>query len=67
VINSLANKNTWDDYGLSNNFVHKILPSILTPLHHVIKLSFANGAVPPVLKIAKVVPIFKSGEKNQSR
>lgn len=35
--------------------------TVMAPLRHVFTLSLSNGVVPPKLKIAKVVPIFKSG------
>ncbi len=34
------------------------------PLTHVFNVSFSSGIMPDVWKIAKVIPIFKSGEKN---
>jgi len=35
---------------------------MLSPLQHCIQLSLSTGAFPSQLKIAKVVPIFKSGD-----
>ena len=37
---------------------------IITPLHHLINLSLETGYVPREFKIAKVVPVFKSGDKH---
>jgi hypothetical protein len=39
--------------------------TLSTPLKHVISLSLNTGIVPVQLKIAKVIPIFKSGDKQQ--
>ena len=36
---------------------------IATPLTHIINLSIAHGVVPREMKIARVVPIFKSGDQ----
>ena len=39
--------------------------SVLTrPLSHVFNVSFSSGIMPDIWKIAKVIPIFKSGERN---
>ena len=37
---------------------------IILPLTHIINQSLATGIVPHDMKIAKVIPIFKSGNKN---
>lgn len=37
---------------------------IKSPLAHIINQSFLKGVVPRQMKIAKIVPIFKSGQKN---
>ena len=35
--------------------------NIIIPVTHIINLSLSNGIVPTEMKIAKVIPIFKSG------
>jgi len=40
-----------------------ILNFIIDPLVHIYNLSFATGCVPLHLKIAKVIPVFKKGDK----
>jgi hypothetical protein len=37
--------------------------SILKPFHHIVLSSLSTGVVPSQLKIAKVIPIFKSGDQ----
>ena len=49
---------------ISTKLLKEIAPLILTPLHHLINLSLETGFVPKQFKIAKVVPIFKSGDKH---
>ena len=60
----LQDKKTPDHTGLSTNFVKKVLPVIINPLHHIFTLSLNTGLVPSQLKLAKVIPIFKSGDKS---
>ena len=43
--------------------IKKLISSIATPLYHIFTKSFECGVIPSQLKIAKVVPIFKSGDK----
>ena len=43
-------------------FLKNVIDSIATPLIHIFNLSFAQGVVPSQLKIAKIIPIFKSGD-----
>ena len=37
---------------------------ILIPLTHIINQSLTSGIVPQIMKIARVMPIFKSGDKH---
>ena len=62
AINSLKNKKTMDYNLISSSFVKKISCELATPLGLIFKSSFATGYVPKQLKIAKIVPVFKSGE-----
>ncbi len=62
AINMLKAKNTPDFEGISTNFLKKIAKSILKPLLYIFKCSFSNGVVPKQLKIAKIIPLFKSGD-----
>ena len=47
-----------------NNFILKgVIPSIVDPLVHIFNLSLLNGVVPEGMKIAKVIPLYKKGDK----
>jgi hypothetical protein len=59
----LQKKNTPDANGLSVQFISNFALTISRPLKHIFNLSFSSGIVPVQLKIAKVIPIFKSGDK----
>ena len=63
IINSLKSSNIIGHDGILPNIVKCVANSICTPLTHIFNLSFKNGIFPENLKIAKVVPIFKKGDK----
>ena len=60
----LSPKKTLDISGLSSWLLQKIIINISVPLCHIFKHSFAAGIVPQQLKIAKIIPVFKSGKKD---
>ena len=63
VIKSLKNTSPVSDE--STAFVEKeCLDSIIETLVHLINISCRSGVLPPELKLAKVVPIFKSGDSS---
>jgi hypothetical protein len=62
-IDMLQRKKTLDFNGLSTIILSKCSLTVSTPLRHVIQLSLMNGIVPVQLKIAKVIPLHKSGDK----
>ena len=61
AISLLKNKNTPDHDGLSTSLVKKIANELVVPLHLIFSKSYETGDVPNQLKIAKIIPIFKSG------
>ena len=60
----LQDKKTPDHNGISSNFLKQIIFNIAKPLHHIFVQSFEKGIVPSQLKIAKVIPIFKNGDRS---
>ena len=66
VISSLKNGKSpgWDN--ISNEVIKYVSYSILRPLVHVINLSFSGGVFPSELKVAKIIPIYKSGDNTNS-
>lgn len=46
---------------ISALLLKQIVPEILEPTTHVFKTSLRNGIVPADLKIAKVIPLYKTG------
>ena len=49
---------------ISTEFLKTAKHIIASPLAHIINISLTTGCVPNVLKIAKVIPIFKTGVRN---
>jgi hypothetical protein len=61
--NILSPKKSQDMNGVSLFFIKKVINSLANPLAHVFTCSLKNGYVPNQLKIAKVIPIYKSGDR----
>ena len=55
------NRSTGND-DVSNHLLKYIIHEIIVPLEHIFNLSLVQGVVPDLMKIAKVVPIFKKGD-----
>ena len=60
----MKNKTSCGYDQISSNLLKQIYPSISTPLIHLFNLSFQTGYIPDNFKVAKVIPIFKSGDKH---
>lgn len=50
--------------GICNKILKFIIDDTVNPLVYCINLSLQNGVVPKKTKIAKIIPIFKSGDKD---
>ena len=64
IINELKDKATSDYYGMTMFLVKKVRDIIAEPLADAINHAFTIGVYPPELKIARVVPVHKSGDIN---
>ena len=42
------------------------MPVIMNPICHLFDLSFKSGYIPTLLKTAKIVPIYKTGETDKA-
>lgn len=61
IVMSLKEGGTgWD--GVGANIIKENFDSIVKPLIHTLNLSLEHGVFPDELKIARVIPIFKSGD-----
>ena len=66
VSNLISDLRTGTAAGFDNvpvDIVKKSADIISQPLTHIINLSIQTGSVPDQMKIARVIPIFKSGDE----
>ena len=61
IINNLKMKKSAGFDGIDNYLLKSIAPQIVDPLAYIFNLSLTTGAIPDIMKTAKVVPIFKKG------
>ena len=59
----IKTKTSKDHDGISTKLVKGSIDNIYIPLTHIINLSLSTGTVPQNMKVARVIPIFKNGEK----
>lgn len=64
IIKSLKTSYTVGVDDICSKTVKFIVDEIASPLAYCINLSLLHGVVPKTLKIAKIVPIFKNGDKD---
>jgi hypothetical protein len=62
IIENLESKASTDIDGISNKVLKFLKYELATPLVHLFNLSLQNGDFPEKLKMARTVPIFKSGD-----
>ena len=65
TVSKFKNKNSQEHDEISIKLVKESIIPISNPLAHIINQSMKNGTVPINMKLAKVVPIFKSGDEHQ--
>ena len=64
VIKSFAYKTSTDYNGMNMFILKKITNLIVDPFPHICNIPFSKGVFPDALKIARVIPLFKSGDKH---
>jgi hypothetical protein len=63
VVKTLPSKSSCDCNGLSVKLLKCFINNIVSPLCLILNKCLAHGVFPDGLKIAKVVPVYKSGDK----
>lgn len=61
----LSNSHSDDYYNMSNSLLKIIIPYIVSPLTICINRILQEGIFPDILKISKVCPLFKKGDKGK--
>jgi len=63
VASKIKSKRRLDHNNISSNLMKASIQNTAVPLTHIKNLSLATEVVPQNMKIAKVIPIFKSGDR----
>ena len=64
LVGAFGHKTSLDCLGVNMSLIKKVIVPIAKPLTHICNMSFNDGIFPDMMKIAKVVPLFKSGKNN---
>ena len=70
IINVTENLKSITSEGFDNismKIIKTTMHEVAMPLAHIFNQSFLTGTVPDNMKIAKIVPIFKSGNKKKAQ
>ena len=65
IIKSLSPKSSFGHDSISNKLVKSLINCISEPITIITNKSFKEGSFPACLKIAKLAPLFKAGNKNE--
>ena len=65
IVSTFKNKTSNDCEGFSMDIIKRLMPRIIKPVTHIFNTSLSEGIFPNKLKTAKVVPLYKSGDKHQ--
>ena len=63
TIQKCKNKTSEDSDNITMKFLKEVFQYILKPFTRICNLSFRDGIFPDKMKLAKVIPLFKSGDK----
>ena len=65
IVNKLKPKTSFGHDEISTKMIKATLNNILQPFTHIVNRSLATGIVPDQMKIAKVIPVYKSSEADK--
>ena len=63
IFKEIKPKKSYGADNLNNYIIKELGPSVVNKITIAINKSIENGEVPRCLKVAKVIPIFKKGER----
>ena len=64
IVHNLKNKKSTGHDGIDNILLKNVINYIVDPLVHIFNLSLTSGVVPDCMKISKVIPVYKKGERD---
>lgn len=64
IVYGFKNSDSVDFYGVSVNLLKKVINCIVEPLTHCLNKCMVENKFPDALKISRVVPIYKKGERD---
>lgn len=65
IVNNIKTKTSLDNNNISTKLLKCSIGQVAKPLSHIINISLSTGTCPDNMKVAKVIPIFKSGDKSE--
>ena len=65
IVKNYKNKKSTDFNNIDMTIVKQVIEGISKPFTFICNLSFQKGSFPSKMKIAKVIPLYKSGDKHQ--
>ena len=63
IVKTCKHKTSTDSNDLSMSVIKKVIQPITLPLTAIFNMSFQTGVFPSSMKLAKIIPVFKSGSK----
>lgn len=63
IVRAFKSKWSIDNNGLDMALIKDTIEGVVKPLTYIFNLSFTTGIFPNGMKTAKVIPLYKSGEK----
>ena len=64
ILRNCANKTSMDAQQLDIKLLKTLADAIVPPLTHICNLSFCSGVFPEKMKVARVLPLHKGGDKH---
>uniref|UniRef100_A0A8C6T7P7 Reverse transcriptase domain-containing protein n=1 Tax=Neogobius melanostomus TaxID=47308 RepID=A0A8C6T7P7_9GOBI len=64
IVKGCKNKTSTDYYDMDMKTLKSVIESISKPLTYICNLSLQTGQFPESMKVAKVIPLFKAGDKH---
>ena len=64
TVQNCKNKKSTNYSDINMSLIKNVITKIVQPFGHICNVSFHTGVFPNKMKNAKVVPLFKCGEKN---